>query len=80
VSLQATDYTNAQPLLSLARKESGAFRFNGTGDSGRYYAIQASTNLVDWYEIGRARAVSNAFNLVDASAGHERLFYRVVQQ
>ena len=79
-TLQAEDYSNAAPMLSLARRENGAFKFSGVGDSGRYYAIEASTNLVNWYEIGRARAVSNAFDLLDQSSGRERLFYRAVQK
>jgi hypothetical protein len=79
VSLQAENYSNTPSMLSLARREDGALKFSGTGDSGRYYAIQASTNLADWYEIGRARAVTNSFNLVDGTTHRAGIFYRVAQ-
>lgn len=78
-SLQAQPFSNEIPRILHVGTEDGAFTFSGSGESGRVYAFEVSTDLADWYEIGRARAENQGFALVDGTADQVRLFYRVIR-
>jgi hypothetical protein len=53
---------------------------NGIGTAGMIYTIQASSDLVNWQNIGTVTADANAiFQYQDSNiAGYSRRFYRVV--
>jgi len=44
----AISQSNLPPELAPVAEQSGQFHFSLTGESGRGYRIQSSTNLVDW--------------------------------
>jgi Fibronectin type III domain len=60
--------------LTLATRASGRFGFKVSGDAGRRYVVQASTNLLDWISLQTNVA---PFQFTDLNAGsfHQR-FYR----
>jgi hypothetical protein len=70
-------YTNATATLSAAfSSTNGQFQFNITGVTGLNYAIQSSSNLVDWIPV-----VTNVspFVFADTNAGNfPQGFYRAV--
>lgn len=76
VSRQATPYSPDGPTLAMARREGGAFKFVGSGNSGRVYGIEASTDLKNWFEIGALESVNDSFDVEDLS-GRTNVFYRV---
>jgi hypothetical protein len=56
----------------------GAFHLRLFGEPGREYLIEASTNLLDWIELGRVTASATATTFADTEAGqHAMRFYRV---
>jgi hypothetical protein len=70
-----------QPSLSSARMRSdGTLDLNLVGDPGVVYRVQASTNLVDWSDIGSITPVSGpAASFRDLGATNlSRRFYRLV--
>ena len=64
---------------SFARSQGVPFRFTATGVSNFTYAVQASSNVVDWSTLTNMVAASNRFEFVDSAPGtFEKRFYRVV--
>jgi hypothetical protein len=70
--------TSAIPgtITSQLASSSGQFSFSVSGTSGFEYAVEASTNLVNWVVL---ETNTVPFNFVDTNAGQfSRRFYRVV--
>jgi len=67
-------------INSVERTEAGNLRLRFTGEPGGVYAVEASTNLVDWEIVGEAAVQSDGtFQFEDQNATkHETRFYRVV--
>jgi hypothetical protein len=62
------------------RQPDGNFRMQLSASEGRYYIVEASTNLIDWEVVGVARPVAeNEFDFEDVNSPRfgER-FYRIV--
>jgi hypothetical protein len=68
------------PLLKyLSRDEFGAIRWQLTGDAGRIYRIEGSTNLVDWIPVTSITTTAEPSEFDDPSAANFGLrFYRAV--
>lgn len=62
------------PSLANPRIVGSTFQFNLNGDAGRDYAVQKSTDLKAWNEVGTFRAPAN----VSDPAGSEPAFYRAL--
>jgi hypothetical protein len=69
-----------QPLLGpVETLSAGAFQFKVLSEIGRDYAIQASTNLVDWQDIGTFVGTNAAMQALDpATTNFPHRFYRAV--
>lgn len=66
----------AGQLTSTSVKTAGQFSFTVTGTAGDPYAVEASTNLVNWIVLTTNTV---PFNFVDTNASHfSRRFYRAV--
>jgi probable HAF family extracellular repeat protein len=66
-------------LLAPLRLPNGQFRFSFTGEAGRSYTIQASTDLLDWASMTNFAGATGTNQFTDgAAAGLNRRFYRVV--
>jgi hypothetical protein len=83
-SLSATQSFNvtvtapAQPTVSSSFA-GGLLSISVTGDNGPDYAVQASTNLVDWQTIFTTNSPAVPFNYTDpATASYPVRFYRIV--
>ena len=64
-------------VVSVVRQNNGEMRVTARALSGRLVAIEASTDLVSWSEIGWGAAVDGEFVADDADAGQLRhRFYR----
>jgi hypothetical protein len=64
-------------LGTLGLLPNGSFLLRLTGEQGRNYAIEASTNLLSWTSIKTNNATDGTFDFVDSSAtGLPRRFYR----
>ena len=71
--------TNAV-LTTPERLPAGTFRFSIQGIAGQTYAVEASTNLVNWAAFATNVAPANVFNITDATATNVlRRFYRARQ-
>jgi hypothetical protein len=69
-------------LASIAGTADGKIQVQLPGNAGGVYAIQASTNMVDWVTVGTCTADAEGnltFTDPDASK-YQRRFYRAVQQ
>ncbi len=68
-------------VRSLARQAGGNMRMQFVGTAGTSYAVEASTNLVDWEKIGPAiPQPDGTFTFVDNdSSKFSSRFYRIVQ-
>src|SRR5204862_3342504 len=83
-SLSATQSFNA--TVTFPAQPNIAFSFSGgllslsvTGDVGPDYAVQASTNLVDWQTVFTTNSPATPFNYTDpATAAYPVRFYRIV--
>ncbi len=63
------------PLLGSGSYSNGTFRLTGGGSSGLVYAIQASTNFLQWTNVGFGTGdVSGHFNFTDSNAS--KFLYR----
>jgi hypothetical protein len=80
-----------KPIFGLDRKveaitkitplANGAFRLAGTGNAGLRYAVEASTDLVSWNEIGSAANQLGALGFNDLEAKpRARRYYRLKQR
>lgn len=80
-ALSAATSLPAPPVLgSVARLADGAFRFTFVGQTGRHYAVEASTNLApgSWIEVQAFNGTGGPLSFTDAQAGnHPQRFYRV---
>jgi len=79
VTLVAESGTAAvAPTLSSVGYSNGMFRLSGTGNSTLVYTVQASTNFLQWTNIGTATGdVGGALNFLDTNASKFRYrFYR----
>jgi hypothetical protein len=68
----------AGPLLSTGSYSNGTFQLLGAGRASIVYTIQATTNLIQWTNIGSATGdVGGNFNILDTNASKFRYrFYR----
>jgi hypothetical protein len=66
------------PQLSSGPYSNGTFQLLGAGGASTIYTIQATTNLIQWTNIGSATGdVSGNFNIIDTNASKFRYrFYR----
>ena len=76
-------------LLPLLRPDStstvsqtgGTMQIQFTGADGFAYALQTSSNLLDWTAVSTNYPVNGSFNFMDASPpGAPRRFYRSILQ
>ncbi|EEF59520.1 chitobiase/beta-hexosaminidase C-terminal domain-containing protein [Pedosphaera parvula] len=59
----------------------GAFQVQLSGQTGKGYILQATTNFADWISLSTNTPVSSPFYLIDPGASnHQYRFYRAVQQ
>ena len=73
-----TPSPGAGQITSASAKVAGQFSFTVTGTTGDLYAVEASTNLVNWVILGTNTA---PFNFVDTNASQfSRRFYRAVYE
>jgi len=64
-------------LQTLGYLSNGSFLLHLTGEQGRDYAMEVSTNLTSWTSIKTNNATDGSFDFVDSSAsGLARRFYR----
>jgi hypothetical protein len=69
-------------LTSIAGMADGKMQVRLPGNSGHVYAIQASTNLVEWATVSTCTADAEGnVTFTDPDAGkYPNRFYRVVEQ
>jgi len=69
-----------RPFTSLYVLANGDLRFDFNGTNGVAYTVQATTNLVDWVNVGPATETSpGSFQFTDPQAVSNRLrFYRLI--
>ncbi len=61
------------------RASDGAFEFSIVGESDRVYRIQASTDLINWVDLGVFTNTTIARRLIDTDAtNYSRRFYRAI--
>ena len=66
-------------LINWKRSPNGGFDFQISGQPDRRYAIQASTNLLDWQTLATLLATNNILDFRDTSAGGmAQRFFRAV--
>ena len=59
----------AGPYLAPGNFTNGTFRFTGSGNSSTIFTIQASTNFIQWTNIGTATTdLSGILNFTDTNA------------
>lgn len=69
------------PIMRRPEAASGQpFRFSMRARSGRGYVVQASTNLLNWENVGAFIALSGAVDFTEAASQQPRRFYRIVDQ
>jgi len=72
-------FTVQQPGLTRAEFVGGNYRFLLSGETGRAYRIDASTNLLDWLTLSTVALTNSTHPFVDTNAlRFERRFYRGV--
>jgi hypothetical protein len=84
---EAYEYLPAQ-LLSLVRADSigaissgsGGSQIQFTGFDGYAYAVECSTNLVNWTTVSTHYPTNGVFTVTDGSAGAGQRYYRSVLQ
>jgi hypothetical protein len=75
---RATSDDSAGYVAFIVRSVNGSVSLELTGLDGRVYIIQASTNLLDWQDIGMREAIGGAFQFTDDMAGNlPQRFYRL---
>ncbi|MBI4327295.1 MAG: hypothetical protein HY674_18835 [Chloroflexi bacterium] len=71
--------TKPTNTLSIVATGAGSWELLVTGDPGRTYRFQASTNLIDWLDISTNTPSNGLFRFVDPDAIElHRRFYRTV--
>jgi uncharacterized repeat protein (TIGR03803 family) len=82
VASDFTAYGACVPVLVLGTPSSfsrGAFQFTMSGSTGLTYAVQASTNLVDWITLTNFVSTDSLMSFCDAAATNfSQRFYRAV--
>ena len=68
----------AKPQLSTQMSSDGKFVIQLTGDTGPDYAIQASTNFVDWNTVFTTNSPTLPITWTNDTGGASFIFYRVV--
>lgn len=78
-AVQAVLISEPQPfhLGSLQHQPDGTIRWTISGERGRSYMIQASTNLVHWIDLQPVTLESDRFDLTDADTAFPHRFYRL---
>jgi hypothetical protein len=67
-----------QPSVTGVAISGGQLALTITGDIGPDYAVQASTNLVDWQTIFTTNSPATPFNFADPDTGlYSERFYRI---
>ncbi len=69
----------AQPpvLSAVTRPPNGAVTFSASGDAGRVFLLEASTNLVNWMKLGVTSNGTGSVSFTDTNAAkHVSRFYR----
>jgi cell wall-associated NlpC family hydrolase len=71
---------SAPALQAVQMSQYGAFTFNVTGTAGANYAIQSSTDLVNWTQVGKTvtNAPTTVSIILGTSPGTTACFYRAV--
>jgi len=74
------DCQSLSPVLRfLSRDQTGVIHWQLVGDPTRVYAVEGSTNLIDWSQVTAVQPVGGAAEFDDSSAGNFRFrFYRAV--
>jgi len=66
------------PLLSAPRRVGGDFEFTLATQTGRWYRVEASTNLLNWTTFSTSTGSINPIVFRDTNAPSSQRFYRVV--
>jgi hypothetical protein len=70
---------NHANTFQITRASDGLIELRFTGELNQTYRLQASTNLVDWWDISTNRPINGLFHFVDPdSVSKDHLFYRAV--
>jgi hypothetical protein len=78
-SFQVTVNALTQPSLESPLWAAGQFSLTVSGQTGPDYAVQASTNLVDWQTVFQTNSPAMPFDWSDPNSGtYSAQFYRVV--
>jgi Chitobiase/beta-hexosaminidase C-terminal domain len=65
---------------SVAISTNGAAQLSFSGEAGKTYVLQGSTNLMDWVPLSTNTPAMNLFNLLDPGATNYPIrFYRAVE-
>jgi hypothetical protein len=65
-------------LQMVPQGQNNEFRFDFNGLNGQVYAVEISSNLVDWVTLTNFTATTGAWTLNDLPAAQPRRFYRIV--
>jgi uncharacterized repeat protein (TIGR01451 family) len=78
-AVNAANVINLAPFLVQATSVNNNLRLVLQGQSGQYYVIQTSTNLVSWTTLSTNQAVGNgSFTFTNSLANGPELFYRAL--
>ncbi len=68
-------------FVSSSFLSNGVFQTGLSGETGKSYVFQASTNLSDWISLSTNSPATNPFNFTDPDASNFlQRYYRVLQQ
>ena len=67
-----------RPSVGPVSAVGGAFSLTVSGDTGPDYAVQASTNLMNWATIFSTNSPAMPFQFTDPAAGLAARFYRII--
>ncbi len=79
VQQQTTAFTGGTPAITAIYEENQANIIEATGESGRYYLIEASRDMIQWTVVGLARAINGSIKVIDIHAweSETRANYRI---
>lgn len=75
-----TDISVVPSLRQPAAVPGQPFRFAMRARSGRGYVVQASTNLLNWQDVGAFIAVGEAVDFTETASADPRRFYRILDR